>query len=226
MGAAVATISAIIVAAGRGSRLGAALPKAYVSVHGKPLIVYSLELLERLCSESIVVIHPDDEQLFQSLIERPVRRVHGGPHRQDSVLAGVRAASGEYVLVHDASRPCASRSLVERVISAMREHGAAVPVIPITDSVKRIRDNQIISDEDRSQLFCAQTPQGFRRALLLEALERACALGRYFTDEASCVFAMSGVRPAIVPGEASNIKVTTPFDLQLAQCLLTSQRAA
>jgi 2-C-methyl-D-erythritol 4-phosphate cytidylyltransferase len=108
----------------------------------------------------------------------------------------------------------------------MREHGAAVPVIPITDSVKRIRDNQIISDEDRSQLFCAQTPQGFRRALLLEALERACALGRYFTDEAGCVFAMSGVRPAIVPGEASNIKVTTPFDLQLAQCLLTSQRAA
>jgi 2-C-methyl-D-erythritol 4-phosphate cytidylyltransferase len=81
MGAAVATISAIIVAAGRGSRLGAALPKAYVSVHGKPLIVYSLELFERLCSESIVVIHPDDEQLFQSLIERPVRRVHGGPHR-------------------------------------------------------------------------------------------------------------------------------------------------
>ncbi len=223
---AVATISAIIVAAGRGRRLGAPVPKAYVLVHDKPLILYSLELFERLCSESIVVIHPDDEQLFQSLIAKSVRRVHGGQHRQDSVLAGVRAACSEYVLVHDASRPCASLSLVERVIHTMKEHGAAVPVIPITDSVKRIRDNQIISDEDRSQLFCAQTPQGFRRELLLEALERAYALGRYFTDEAGCVFAMSGVRPAIVPGEVSNIKVTTQFDLRLAQCLLTIQRAA
>ena len=223
---AVATVSAIIVAAGRGSRLGASVPKAYVLVHGKPLILYSLELFEGLCSESIVVIHPDDEQLFHSLIAKPVRRAYGGPHRQDSVLAGVRAASGEYVLVHDASRPCASRLLIERVISAMKEHGTAVPVIPIADSVKRIRDNHIVSDEDRSQLFCAQTPQGFRRELLLEALERACALGRYFTDEASCVFAMSGMRPVVVPGEVSNIKVTTQADLRLVECLLTSQRAA
>ena len=224
-------ISAIIVAAGRGQRLGASLPKAYVPLQGKPIIEYSLELFARCeqISEVIVVIHPDDEQLFQGLPgvrEQSIRRVYGGKHRQDSVLAGVRAAAGQYVLVHDAARPCVSLSLIERVIDTMKGRGTAVPVVPITESVKRVLGDQIVSNEDRSLLFCAQTPQGFQRRLLLDALERACAQGRYFTDEASVVSAMSGMHPWIVPGETRNIKITTETDLQIAECLLTARAAS
>lgn len=224
-------ISAIIVAAGRGQRLGTSLPKAYVPLNGKPLIEYSLELFARCAqiSEIIVVIHPDDEPLFRKLVlalDKSWRHVYGGAHRQDSVLAGVRAASGEYVLVHDAARPLVSLSLVERVIYAMKERGTAVPVVPITESVKRVAGDAIIADIDRSGLFCAQTPQGFERKPLLEALERACAQGRYFTDEASLVSAMRGGQPGVVPGEACNIKITTEADLKLAECLLTTRRAS
>lgn len=226
-----ATISAVIVAAGRGRRLGASLPKAYISLGGKPILEYSLELFARCdqVSEIIVVIHPDDERLFQKLslaLEKPWQRVYGGAHRQDSVLTGVRAAHGDYVLVHDGARPCVSLSLVERVIETMKEHGTAVPVIPIAESVKRVKEDQIVSDEDRSMLFCSQTPQGFTRRLLIEALERAYAQGRYFTDEASVVLAMSGVQPRAIPGEAQNIKITTEADLKLAECWLTARRAS
>ena len=222
-------ISAIIVAAGRGQRLGASLPKAYVPLQGKPIIEYSLELFARCeqISEVIVVIHPDDEALFRKLsFSGGVQRVYGGRDRQDSVLAGVRTASGQYVLVHDAARPCLSLSLIERVIETVEEHGTAVPVVPITESVKRVSEGFICGDLDRSELFCAQTPQGFQRRLLLDALERACAQGRYFTDEASVISTMSGVQPKIVPGEAQNIKITTETDLQIAECLLTARAAS
>lgn len=224
-------ISAVIVAAGRGQRLGASLPKAYISLQGKPMLAYSLELFARCdqISEIIVVIHPDDEPLFRKLalsLGKPWRHVYGGAHRQDSVLAGVRAASGEYVLVHDAARPFVSLSLVERVILTMKAHGTAVPVVPIVESVKRVLGDSIIADIDRSELFCAQTPQGFERKLLLEALERACAQGRYFTDEAGVVAAMSGMQPKVVPGETRNLKITTEADLKLAECWFTAPRAS
>ncbi|MCX8103108.1 MAG: 2-C-methyl-D-erythritol 4-phosphate cytidylyltransferase [Candidatus Bipolaricaulota bacterium] len=224
-------VSAIVLAAGRGTRLGAAEPKAYLPLRGKPIVLYSLETLSQsdLISELIVVIHPDDSEKARAVLEnlsKPVRVVFGGTQRQDSALAGVRAASGNFVLVHDAARPLVSLGLIERVITEMKAHGAAVPVVPIADSVKRVAEDFIVADVDRSELFCAQTPQGFERRLLLDALERACAQGRSFTDEASVLLAMSGVRAKIVPGEAQNIKITTQTDLEIAECLLTAQAGA
>lgn len=224
-------ISAIILAAGRGTRLAKPLPKAYLPLHGKPIIAYSVEAFSAcdLVSELIVVIHPDDRELFKRAVlncAKPLTVVHGGAQRQDSAFAGVQAAQSKYVLVHDAARPCLSRELVHRVISAMREYKAVVPVVPITDSVKRVSGGSIIADIDRSELFCAQTPQGFQKKLLLDALERACAQGRYFTDEAGVVSAMSGVQPQVIPGEARNLKITTEADLELAECLLTAQAAS
>ncbi len=218
-------ISAIILAAGRGTRLQTPLPKAYIALGGKPLLAYSLEKFAECedISELIVVIHPDDDELFHKLkltLPKPITVVHGGSHRQDSSRAGVRAATGEYVLVHDAARPLVSRGLIERVIAAVRAHGAAVPVVPISDSVKRVSQDQIIADVDRSELFCAQTPQGFRRDLLLEVLERACAAGRSFTDESSAVLAMTGVQAKTVPGDERNIKITTAADLKLAESFI------
>ncbi|MCL6642511.1 MAG: 2-C-methyl-D-erythritol 4-phosphate cytidylyltransferase [Candidatus Bipolaricaulota bacterium] len=219
------SISAIVLAAGRGTRLGALEPKAYLPLRGKSIIVYSLERFSHcpLISELVVVIHPDDTERARNILqalEKPVRVVYGGAQRQDSALAGVRAASGDFVLVHDAARPLVSLGLIERVIAAMKTHGAAVPALPVADSLKRVSEDLIISDIDRAELFSAQTPQGCERKLLLEALERACAQGRYFTDEASVLLAMSNVRAKIVPGEAQNIKITTEADLQLAERLL------
>jgi 2-C-methyl-D-erythritol 4-phosphate cytidylyltransferase len=217
-------ISAIVLAAGRGTRLGASQPKAYLPLRGKSIISYSLEAFSRcpLISELVVVIHPDDTERARHVLklEKPVRVVYGGAQRQDSALAGVRAASGDFVLVHDAARPLVSLGLIERVIAAMKTHGAAVPALPVADSLKRVSEGFIIADVDRAELFSAQTPQGFARELLLEVLEHACAQGRYFTDEAGVLLAMSTVRAKVVPGEAQNIKITTEADLQLAERLL------
>jgi len=215
-------ISAVLLAAGRGTRLKNSTPKAYLSLCKKPILNYSLECLAECdaVSEIIVVIHSDDMELFQKVVPKlvkPMRVVYGGAQRQDSALAGVRAATGTYALVHDAARPLVSRELIERVIEAMKIYGAAIPVIPISDSVKRVYQDHIIADVDRSEFFCAQTPQGFRRDVLLEALERACEGGRYFTDEAGAVLAMKGVQAKAVPGDERNIKITTMADWKLAE---------
>ncbi len=220
-----AVISAILLAAGRGTRLGASPPKAYLPLRGRPILLYSLEAFSRcpLISELVVVIHPDDTERARHVLkvfEKPVRVVYGGAQRQDSALAGVRAASGDFVLVHDAARPLVSLGLIERVIAAMKTHGAAVPALPVADSLKRVSEDLITADIDRAEIFSAQTPQGFERKLLLEALERACAQGRYFTDEASVLLAMSNVRAKIVPGEVQNLKITTEADLRLAERLV------
>lgn len=226
-----AVISAIVLAAGRGTRLGADIPKAYLPLRGKSILSYSLETFSQcaLISELIVVIHPDDIERARGVLkalEKPVKIVFGGAQRQESALAGVRATSGEFVLVHDAARPLVSRKLIERVIAAMETHGAAVPALPVADSIKRVFEDFIVSDVDRAGLFYAQTPQGFPRKLLLEALERACAQGRSFTDEASALLALSNVRAKVVPGEAQNIKITTEADLRLAERLLERNAGA
>ncbi len=218
-------ISAIVLAAGRGTRLQASTPKVYLPLRKKPILQYSLECFaERdAVSEIIAVIHPDDNELFQKTVPKlakPLRVVYGGAQRQDSALAGVQAATGEYVLVHDAARPLVSGELIERVIVAMKAHGAAVPVLPVTDSVKRVSEGFITADVDRTEICYAQTPQGFRRELLLAALERACREHRHFSDDAGAVLTMNGVRAKTVEGDPYNIKVTTAADFKLAECLL------
>lgn len=218
-------ISAIVLAAGRGTRLQVSTPKVYLPLRKKPILQYSLECFaERdAVSEIIAVIHPDDNELFQKTVPKlakPLRVVHGSAQRQDSALAGVQAATGEYVLVHDAARPLVSGELIERVIEAMKTHGAAVPVLPVPHSLKRVSEGFITADLDRTELCYAQTPQGFRRELLLSALERACRANRYFTDEAGALLAMNGMRVKTVEGDPRNIKITTAADVKLAECLL------
>lgn len=220
-----APISAVILAAGRGTRLQTSIPKAYLTVGSKPMLSHSLERFAQsdLISEIVVVLHPEDRKFFQAVPAppKPVKIVYGGAQRQDSALAGVRAATGDYVLVHDAARPLVSRKLIERVIEGVSSHRAVVPVVPITESVKYVREGQVLSDLNRSKCFGAQTPQGFERALLLESLEQACREKRYFTDESSAVLAILGVHPQTIPGEETNIKITTATDLQIAECLLS-----
>lgn len=220
-------ISAVILAAGRGTRLQAFTPKAYIQLHGRALLAYSLEQFAR-CSEIaelIVVIHPHDQEIFTKMITLPARRtrvVYGGAQRQDSSLAGVRAAVGRFVLVHDAARPCVSVELIERVIETIQAYDSAVPVIPIYDSLKRVEADVIIEEAGREGLVRVQTPQGFQRDLLLRALERSCSENRYFSDESGAVLAMLGIAPKVIAGDERNIKITTKTDLALAESLLVS----
>ena len=144
--------------------------------------------------------------------------VPGGRRRQDSVAQGVRAASAEVVLVHDAARPLVSRALVERVVEGAVSHGAAIPALPVVDALKRVEDARIIASAERTGLYRAQTPQGARRELLLAAAEAYAAGDEDIPDEAD-LLARSGVSVAIVPGDPDNIKVTLPEDLAQARRL-------
>jgi len=209
--------------------MGRPIPKAYLLLRGKPILYYSLEKFSTssLVSEIVVVIHSEDRPLLQSNVldaysfEKELRVVLGGEHRQDSSLAGVQATRSRWVAVHDGARPFVSLQLLEAVFEAARTHRAALPTLPIQETVKSVDSERLIAGEvSREMLSFAQTPQCFERELLQRSLEAAHQQKRYFTDEAGAVLAMSGVRAKIVPGEGQNIKITTPWDLQLAEALL------
>jgi 2-C-methyl-D-erythritol 4-phosphate cytidylyltransferase len=151
----------------------------------------------------------------------------GGARRQDSVREGLRHAPEGWsgvVLVHDAARPFADVALVEAVARAASEHGAALPVLAVVDTVKRVRDGRVVETLDRAELGAAQTPQGFRLELLARAYEAAFRDGVTVTDEAMAVERL-GVPVVVVPGSPRNRKLTTPEDLSWAEGVLLDDKA-
>ena len=152
--------------------------------------------------------------------------VPGGRERQDSARAGVEALAAEepeLVLIHDGARPFFSEELLERLIEAAREHGAAVPALPVEETIRLGDEEGFAAGElERERLYRVQTPQCFLYGLLREALATAHEQGRYFTDDAGAV-AMLGHKIKLIPGEETNIKITTPLDLKLAELLLKSK---
>ncbi len=222
------TLGVVVLAAGRGERMGASIPKAYLPLCGKPILWYSLDKLSSCSyiSEIAVVIHPEDRPLLRKILdafsfEKKIQVTLGGEHRQDSSHAGVRAVRSKWVAVHDGARPLFSLELLKAVFDAARAYRAAVPALRVHETVKSIDSKGFaVGEVDREMLYLAQTPQCFERDLLGYALDEAHKQGRYFTDEAGAVSAMSGVRAKIVPGEAQNIKITTPWDLKLAEAIL------
>lgn len=214
--------------------MGASVPKAYLPLCGKPILWYSLDRFSKdsLVSEIVVVINSDDDSLLQANVlgaysfEKEIRVVEGGEHRQESSHAGVRAARSKWVAVHDGARPLFSLELLKAVFEVARAYRAAVPALRVHETVKSVDSEGFAVDEvDRETLYLAQTPQCFERDLLVQALDEAHQQGRYFTDEAGAVLAMSGVRSKIVPGEEQNIKITTPWDLRLVEALLEKDLA-
>jgi 2-C-methyl-D-erythritol 4-phosphate cytidylyltransferase len=134
-------------------------------------------------------------------------------------LEGLKAEIGDIVLIHDGARPLVTQELIERVVDAARETGAAVPAVPLDDTIKEAEKNRVVRTLDRSRLFRVQTPQGFALGLLQKALERAKAEGAEGTDEASLVERL-GLPVALVPGDPRNIKITSPLDLTMAEAFL------
>jgi len=215
----------VILAAGRGERLGAPVGKALVELAGKPLLRWSAEafVASGAVDEVVMVTRPGEEAAVGAALEGlglPWRVVPGGARRQDSSLSGISAAAGEYVLVHDAARPLVGPDLIRAVLEAAIRHGAAVPVIPVRDTLRYAADGFLRAEgPERADLYAVQTPQGFRRGLIRAALEDAVRRGLALTDDAGAVL-LAGGRVAVVPGEARNLKVTYPEDLELARALL------
>lgn len=221
------SLGVVVLAAGRGRRMGTSTPKPYLPLYGRPILVYSLEKFSRspLVSEIVLVIHPDDRRLLREILaEHPYRGIKvvvGGERRQDSALAGVRAIRSEWVAVHDVVRPLFSLELLGRVFEAACSNRAAIPALPLQETIKAVGpEGYVVGEADRERLYLVQTPQCFERPLLEHSLKSAHKRRRYFTDEAGAVLAMGGVRPKVIPGEVQNIKITTPADLRWAERLL------
>lgn len=222
------TIAALIVAAGRGSRAGAGLPKQFRDLDGVPVLVRTLQAvcLHARISRIVVVIHPDDAALLDNCLSalppdaqaKLLPPVHGGATRQASVRAGLAALSGEdvsHVLVHDAARPLVSAALIDRACAALDGSDAALPGIPVTDTIKRVDERErVIETPDRAALRAVQTPQAFRLAPLHEAHARAFAEGREdFTDDGA-LMEWAGKPVTIFPGDPANIKLTHEADFR------------
>ncbi|MGB0572071.1 MAG: bifunctional 2-C-methyl-D-erythritol 4-phosphate cytidylyltransferase/2-C-methyl-D-erythritol 2,4-cyclodiphosphate synthase [Alphaproteobacteria bacterium] len=217
---------ALIVAAGRGSRMPGDVPKQYRHLHGRSILRYVFEtfVAHPAIGDVRAVIHPDDRSRFADASQglKIGEPILGGETRQNSVRNGLEAiASGtapERVLIHDGARPLASNGLIDRVIGALDVADGAVPALPLTDTVKRVDKDTVAETVDRGGLFRVQTPQGFDFQALKSAYERAAGTD-HFTDDASIAEA-AGLRVAVVEGEEQNIKITHDEDLARAAAWL------
>ena len=214
---------ALIVAAGRGRRFGGDLPKQYHDLAGRMVLRLTLAAFATNPQVNAVraVIHPDDRQLYDiAATGLPVLDpVDGGASRQDSVrfgLESLEALAPDRVLIHDAARPFVDAGTISRVIAALGEQDAVLPVVPVADTLKRGQDGLVIDTVSRDGLFRAQTPQGFRFERILAA-HRATA-GQELTDDAA-VAERAGMRVALVAGAEDNVKITTAADLERARRL-------
>jgi 2-C-methyl-D-erythritol 4-phosphate cytidylyltransferase/2-C-methyl-D-erythritol 2,4-cyclodiphosphate synthase len=224
-------VVAIIPAGGRGRRMGEELPKQYLLLAGKPLLWHTLACIENspLVSSIILVLRSEDmeycrRQVLGGHTFKKVRQlVHGGGERHESVYAGLQAtvAEEEIVVVHDAVRPFVSQDLLQRVIDAALEHGAAIAGVEVAETIKKVADGRVLQTPERSGLRSIQTPQAFRRTLLLKAHQcRPQDLAA--TDDAMLVEHL-GHEVHVVGGDYHNIKITTPTDLAWAEWFVQQQ---
>jgi 2-C-methyl-D-erythritol 4-phosphate cytidylyltransferase len=218
---------AIVLAAGASERM-AGSDKLMLQVAGLPLLAWTVRAAAaaRCVRRVIVVARPDRVAALSRatyLREVDATVVPGGRRRQDSVAAGVRAADGEVVLIHDGARPLVTPDLVDRVAAAAREHGAAAPIVAVPESMRRLVDGKVVAVIDRHGLFRSQTPHGAQRQVLLDVYARQDPHGDHtFVDETT-LMQSAGITVWTVPGEPANLKVTLPGDEQLAMALLQAR---
>jgi len=227
------TYFALVPAAGSGSRMGEAAPKQYLRLAGEPMILHALATLcvTPAIARVFVVLAPDDEHWPAARMAALGPKLGvlrcGGETRAKSVANGLRAMAGElgaigndWVLVHDAARPCLTVAMGEKLIAEVGEDEAGgLLAVPVADTLKRAGDGDRIRETvSRDRLWQAQTPQMFRHRLLLDALDFAPSV----TDDASAIETL-GLSPRLVAADASNLKVTWPRDLQLAEWILQNR---
>jgi 2-C-methyl-D-erythritol 4-phosphate cytidylyltransferase len=238
------SVAALILGAGRGERLRAslvvgeserapdlpeALPKAFVSLAGRCLLLRSIEAVAASPEVDLVVpVVAREGMRHLAALESELRRipklrpaVAGGVERQDSVRLGLEALPAEvtHVAVHDAARPLVRPRDVSRVVRAARSRGAALLAVPVRDTIKRVEAGRVVGTPPRSECYAAQTPQAFRIEWLRAALAKADAEGILATDDATLVERL-GVEVEVVEGDPSNLKITSAEDLDLAEIWL------
>lgn len=221
--------SLVLPAAGGGTRFGGDRPKQLLPLRGRAVLLRSIDAFIGLVDEVVIPVSDGIRAEVDALIADAgfaltCRLVAGGATRQASVHAGIRACAetSEAVLIHDAARPLVPRRCIEACIAAIAEHGAAVVCVPCSSTVKRASGGLVAATVPRQDLWLAQTPQGFRRELGLRAFAAADADGWGATDDAA-VIERAGHPVAVVPGDARNLKLTTPDDWAVAEALLAQR---
>lgn len=217
-------IAAVIPASGVGSRMNAPLPKQYLKIQGKTILEHTLAvfLSHPSITQIVVAVSQTDPYYADiTLLKHPkIRLVFGGETRANSVFNALQVLDKhDWVLVHDAARPCIKRSDLDKILQIDDENGAIL-AIPAVDTMKRANGTKIAHTEDRSTLWHALTPQFFNVGLLSTSLQSAFAQQAVITDEASAM-ELAGYKPHLVAGRSDNLKVTRPEDLALAEFYLT-----
>lgn len=228
------SVRVLIPAAGAGRRMGAGTSKQYLELAGRPVLARTLQVFEQHpLVDSITLIVPQEEILFceKAIVaaggfHKVTSVVAGGAERQDSVYRGLQACGAtadDLILVHDGARPLLGSGVIDRIVDALRQHGACLAAVPVKDTVKEVRDGCVVNTPDRETLWLAQTPQGFRYDLIRTAHERAAEQGVRATDDAQLA-EWAGATVRVVQGDYSNLKITTPEDLPVAERLLAGQK--
>lgn len=227
------SVAVVVPAAGLGTRMGAGQRKPYIQIDGQPILFHTLAQFARLdeVEEIVLVVHPHDvddvrQEHAGRLAELKVKTVcAGGRERQHSVFNGLRETSPhcDVILIQDAVRPVIGPELIRQTIDAVRQHGAAIVATRVKETVKEVdEDGRIVATRPRAGLWLAQTPQGFRRDVIIEAYDAVIRRGLDITDDAEAVEAAGGT-VYVVPGGYDNLKITTPEDLAIAEALIRAR---
>ena len=228
--------AAIVLSAGSGSRMKSNIPKQYLPLREKPVIYYSLMAFQNSPVDEIILVSGanDIEYCRKEIVERyglskVTRIVAGGKERYDSVYEGLCATDAEYVLIHDGARPVLTSHLIDRMIQGVENTGACIAAMPVKDTIKLSDEHkQVASTPDRKHLWMVQTPQCFARTLLEESYEilkckqKAGEKVPDITDDAMIVEYATGKKITLVEGAYTNLKITTPEDLAVAEIFLKS----
>ena len=219
---------AIILAAGQGKRMKAGKNKVFLELAGVPLIARTVKVFDQdqYCTKIILLINGKERNLFEELIQtygfkKEIVLAEGGKERQNSVFNGLRKVTDDdsaIVLVHDGARPFVKHTLIRQLVESAKACGGAIPGVPVKDTIKNVRDGQVINTIERSSLWAVHTPQAFRVPLLKKAHKAAEEKGFLGTDDASLVEAI-GHTVEMVEDDYNNIKITTPEDLYFADAI-------
>jgi len=222
-------IGLILVAAGEGKRVGGKTSKQFQKIHGKPLLAYTLERFTRVkeLAEVVIAVPAGKEKWAEKLMAptlkkfRKIEFVAGGKTRQESVFNALQSLSDAitHVLVHDGVRPFVNPKKVAELIVMLKSEDAVILASPATDTVKRVASNIVAETLDRHTIFLAETPQGFKKEILLQAHLEAQKKGFTFSDDSALVEVL-GRRVAICPSDGKNLKITGPAELALARLVL------
>lgn len=208
--------SAVIVAAGSGSRTGLEYNKVFYKINDRTVIEHSVQhfIEDDECKEIIIVINEVEENVFKSILKTSkIKFVKGGEERKDSVYRGLQAVSLDYVMIHDGARPFLKRERLEEIKKVLKNYEATLLMVPSVDTNKIVKDGLVIKTLERSEVYNAQTPQAFKTTLIKDAYDKLMEEDVFATDDISVIEQYARVDIKVIIGDYSNIKITTKEDL-------------